>query len=79
MLAAEHIKSRIKELYRSSPEIHINVSRINPKVQLDNFPVKITGVYPHIFVIEEYSKGTARRHSVQYNELLTNNFEIIEL
>ena len=79
MLTIEHIKRRVKELFESSPNIHVNVSRLNPKLIVNNAPAKIVAVYPHIFQIEEYSSGNAKRHIVQYNELLTKHFEIIEL
>ncbi len=36
-----------------APYIHINISISNPKVTLNNVPVIIKGVYPHIFQIED--------------------------
>ena len=40
----EQIRRRISERYRSDPNIRINVSLRQPRLHLNNVPVKITGV-----------------------------------
>ena len=75
----QQIRQRILERYQSDPEIRINVSLVQPKLQLRNIPAKITGVYSHIFQIEETSSGHARRHTLQYTDVLTHNIEILDL
>ena len=55
----QQIRQRISERYRSNPNIHINVSLRQPKLHLNNVPVKITAVYQHIFQVEETSSGAA--------------------
>lgn len=73
------IKSQIKRLYDTHPNIHINVSITRPKVDLKNEPVIIKGVYPHIFQIEERSSGSPKCHTLQYADVLTKQIEILEM
>ena len=75
----QQIRQRILELYRHDPKIHINVSIAKPRLRLNDVPVKITGVYTNIFQIEETTDRTARRHTLQYTDVLTHNIEILDL
>ena len=75
----QRIRQRIRERYQSNPQIRINVSITKPKLQLNYVSVKITGVYAHIFQIEETSSGQAKRHTLQYTDVLTHNIEILDL
>ena len=74
----QQIRKRILERYRSNPKIRINVSITQPKLRLSNVPVEITGVYAHIFQIEETSSGQPKRHALQYTDVLTHNIEILD-
>ena len=56
----EQIRRRISERYRSDPNIRINVSLRQPRLHLRDVPVKITGVYRHIFQVEETSSKWRR-------------------
>ena len=56
-----------------------NVSLRQPKLRLSNVPVKITGVYRHIFQIEEVSSGPPKRHALQYTDVLTHDIELLDL
>ena len=75
----QQIRQRLSERYRSDPNIHINVSLSKPKLYLNNVPVEITGVYPHIFQIEEASSGRPKRYALQYTDVLTHNIEILDI
>ena len=75
----EQIRRRISERYRSDPSIRINVSLRQPRLHLSDVPVKITGVYRHIFQVEEDSSGQPKRHTLQYTDVLTHNIEILDL
>ena len=79
MNSLDIIKTKIQKLYKSNPHIHINVAMTNPRVSLNNEPVVIKGVYPHIFQIEEKSSGSPKTHTLQYTEVLLHHIEIIEL
>lgn len=79
MNSLETVKKQIVNLFRSNPNIHINVSMSSPKVCLNNEPVEITAVYPHIFQIEEKRSGSAKRYTVQYADVLTGQIQIAEL
>ena len=79
MTSIDIVKSQIQELYRTHPNIHINVSMTRPKVSLKNEPVTIKGVYPHIFQIEDQSSGTPKCYTIQYADILTKSIKIAEL
>lgn len=74
----QQIRQRILERYRSDPKILINVSIAQPKLHLSNVPVEITGVYAHIFQIEENFSGQAKRHTLSYTDVLTHNIELLD-
>jgi len=75
----QQIRQRISERYLSDPNIRINVSLRQPRLHLNNVPVKITGIYRHIFQIEEVSSGPPKRHALQYTDVLTHDIELLDL
>ena len=79
MSTLDSIKKKIKHLYATNPHIHVNISRSHPKLDLRNDPAVITGVYPHVFRIEEYSTGEAQSHTLQYTDIFTKQLEIVEI
>ena len=80
MSTVEHIKSEIKRLYETDPNIHISVSRTHPKVIVDASPAKIVGTYKNIFQIEESEGGKMpTRHTFQYGDVLIGQVVIEEL
>ena len=78
MTKLEMIKAKVKRLYDSGAEIRLNVRLMHPRLELNNDPVKITGVYKNVFRIEEYSTGKPKSHTLQYTDILTGQFEIAE-
>lgn len=79
MTQLEMIKRKVAYLYSVSPKIHVNVRLNHPRLELKNDVVEIKGIYKNIFCIEEYTTGIPRTHSLQYVDILTGNFEIIEI
>lgn len=79
MNSLDIIKAKIQKLYKTNPNIHINVSITNPKLNLKNEPVVIKAIYPHIFQIEEKSSGLPKTHILQYTDVLQHYIDIIEL
>ena len=77
--SVQQIRQRILERYQRNPQIRINVSIAKPRLHLNDVPVEITGVYAHIFQIEETSSGQAKRHTLQYADVLTHTIEILDL
>ena len=75
----QQIRQRISERYRSDPNIRINVSLRQPRLHLRDVPVKITGVYRHIFQVEETSSGQPKRHALQYADVLTHDIELLDI
>ena len=75
----QQIRQRISERYRSDPNIRINVSLRQPRLHLCDVPVRITGVYRHIFQVEEDSSGQPKRHALQYADVLTDDIELLDL
>lgn len=79
MTSLEDIKKRIMRLYKTDPNIHINVELQRPRISLKDRPVVIKGVYPHIFQIEEQGIAFPKRYTLQYADVLLNHIEIMEL
>ena len=75
----QQIRQRISERYLSDPNIRINVSLRQPRLHMNNVPVKITGVYRHIFQVEEVPPGPPKRHALQYTDVLTHDIELLDL
>ncbi len=79
MASLELVRAQIRRLYQSNPEIHLDVSLKNPKIILENTTATITGVYSHIFQIEESTSGRPQQHILQYADVLTHSIVIHEL
>ncbi len=79
MISEENIKKQIKELYETTPMIHVDVSMSKPRFVIKNAEVKIKGVYPHIFQLEENDSGQVRCHTVQYTDVMIGNIVIAEM
>ena len=75
MTTVDAIRERIHQLYQSSPRVHITVQMPHTKVVQDA-EVTITGVYPHVFCVEEPVGGTMQRHTFQYVDVLTRRVGI---
>ena len=75
----QQIRQRILERYRRDPNIRVNVSLRQPRLHLNDVPMKITGVYRHIFQVEETSSGQLKRHALQYADVLTHDIELLDL
>ncbi len=73
------LKSKLKNLRRTNPRIHISVNFQSPKLVLDNAPATITGVYNHILQVEETTAGIARSHSLQLSDIMVGRVKIREL
>ncbi len=79
MNSLDSIKKQIAFLYKNHPDIHVNIAITHPRVNLQNDPARITGVYPNVFMIEKKSSGFTKRHSLQYSDILTKQIEIVEI
>lgn len=79
MTILDDIKAKVKKLYETNPDIHINIVVSYPKMCLVNEPAKITGIYKNLFKLEEYSKGSPHVHTFQYTDIYTKRIEIVEL
>ena len=73
------IKARVQTLFRTNPNIHMNVTIPGGKIHLKKHPVTITSVYPNIFSVEDRTTDPASTHIVQYVELMMGYVEILEL
>ena len=67
----QSIKNKIEELYRTNPNIHLNVSYTHPRIRLTNEPVTIQAVYPYTFEVLETSHGYSNLKTIQYTDVLT--------
>ena len=75
----ELIKSQIMELYEKKAEIHVEVHSTRPKIQVENAPARITGVYKNLFRIETVENGLLKGYTVQYTDLFIGRVRIKEL
>lgn len=73
------IKTRVQALYKTNPNIHMNVTIPGGRIHLKKHPVTITSVYPNIFSVEDRTTDPASTHIVQYVELMMGYVEILEL
>lgn len=76
MSALDMIRTQVKNLYETSPAVHVNVTFNTPKVSLHNEPVVIKNIYPHIFRVEDRKH---KSYTLTYNDVLTKNVEILEM
>ena len=76
MTAIDIIKTKMKNLYETNPDVHVNVSIATPKTTVFNEPAVIKAVYPQLFRIEDKH---GEMHTMKYTDLLTKNIEIQEL
>lgn len=79
MTELENIRLKIKDLYNAAERIHVDFTSAYQKPPLKNVPAELIGVYPHIFCIVEKSAGCARRHTLQYTDVVTKQIIIKEL
>lgn len=80
MTALDNIKNSIRYLYKTHPDIHVNVTLKRPHRQtFSNLPVVIRDVYPHMFQVEYKEGGKARLYMHQYTDIITKDIEILEL
>lgn len=74
------VKNKIMFLYKTNPNIHVNVnSRYPRRISLQNYPVLIKSVYPNMFIVEDRSDGKAKTYTHQYADVITKEVEIVEL
>ena len=74
------IRDRIRILYKTNPNIHVNVTlKRTHKTKLNNLAVVIKGVYPHMFQVEDSSEGVAKLYMHSYTDIVTKEVEILEL
>ena len=73
--SVESVREQIRTLYRNNPRIRISAAAAHSKVVQDS-EVTITGVYPHVFCVEELIGGTPQRHTFQYVDLITRRITI---
>lgn len=73
----ESVKARVKNQFETQPRIRISVAIAHSKVVQDA-EVTITGVYPHVFCVEEKSCGVTQRHTFQYADIITRRVEILD-
>ncbi len=76
MTPLEKIKGRIEELYKSAPDIRMDVTLSRPRLNLRDAAATITAVYPHTFQIKEAESG--KPHILQYTDILIGSIVIKE-
>lgn len=75
----QSIKSKIRNLYETQPNIHMSVAFARPKAVIENIDATIFGVYKNIFRVEVTKDGEHHKYTLQYTDVLTGRVEIAEL
>lgn len=75
----ETIKQGIAHLYAAHPQVHMNIRMTKSKLQLQNAPVVIQGVYKNLFTISERNFGVEKIHTLTYGDILIGDAEILKL
>ena len=75
MNTVEPIRQRIRARYERDPHVHISVTASRPRLVIWKQEATITGVFPHMFLIE--AGGEAR--TVPYSDVLTGEITIDEI
>lgn len=78
MNSEDKIRAQIQWLYEKHPRIHMDVSLSRPKLLLEGAEATITGVYPHIFQIEEITGGKPKTHTLKYTDVIIRRIIIHE-
>lgn len=73
----EKVRQLIRHRFKTNPKMRINVSLTQPKLHLQDVEVTITGVFSHLFQIEECDSGRPLRHTLQYADVLLHHIEIL--
>ena len=71
----ESVREQIRRQFEKNPRVRLRVQIPHTKVVQDAEAV-ITGVYAHVFCVEEPVGGSAQRHAFQYTDVLTRRVEI---
>lgn len=76
-LTVDAVREQISAHFHQDPHVRITVQMPHSRL-VQEVEVVITGVYPHVFCVEEIVGGSVQRHSFQYTDVLTRRVEIIE-
>lgn len=80
MSTLDYIKSEIKKLFATTPNIHISIKSMQTKTLAEKIPVRLVGAYRNIFQVEELGVAVRpERHSFQYGDVLIGRIVIQEL
>ncbi len=74
-----YFMQKLTELYRTQPDIHVDIFLSRPRTEIKNANARLVGVYRHIFRIEIEKDGKTEQYSIQYGELSTGSIKIAEL
>lgn len=74
-MTVDSVREQIRRLYEQNPRVRLSVQIPHTKVVQDAEAV-ITGVYTHVFCVEELVGGAVQRHSFQYTDVLTQRVGI---
>ena len=75
----QNIRTKIRLLYNTNPDVHINISVNRSKTCTQKIKATITGIYPNLFTAESGDCGIKKHYNFQYVDILTGGIEIDEL
>lgn len=71
-------KARIQSLYERGARLRISMALTHSKVVQDA-EVTITGVYKHLFCVQEVNPSPQQNHTFTYTDLITRRIAIQEI
>jgi uncharacterized protein Veg len=76
-MSIEEIRKRVKEIYKISPIIHVNV--VQKRRSVKNATARIKGIYGLFICVESEINHYLEEFTISYIDLLTKNIIIQEL
>ena len=73
------LKSKVENLFKTCPNVHMDLSLKTERIYLTNVSADITAVYPNLFEVMVHEDNGVKKHIFQYVDLLTKNVKIKEL
>lgn len=74
----QQVRQYLQGRLQRNPKLRVNVELSQPKIHMQDVTVTLTGVYAHIFEVEEATSGTKKRHTLQYADVLLRHIQILD-
>lgn len=73
------IKEKMTALFERGADIHVTVHSKKPRININESPARIVGVYKNLFTIETVENGLKKTFTVPYTDVFIGKVSIKEL